>query len=177
MLLAAAWKLAMADYRDGSFFEFTLLADERFAYLSQLVGGASLESLADNRMLVDLVREGHLRGADVGSVVFSGSPAVVLVAKAMTWWTVAIECAIGVLFLAPDQPLRARWRNRLLLLFAVSTYVVAPIRGFGWILMLLGLAQCGERERVFRPFYLAAIVLIQAYTLPLAEIVRHVVQR
>src|SRR5947209_4565945 len=56
MLLAAAWKLSMPDYRDGSFFEFTLLADERFAYFSHLAGGTSLESLADNRRLIDLLR-------------------------------------------------------------------------------------------------------------------------
>src|SRR5439155_26056593 len=51
MLLAAAWKLAMPDYRDGTFFEFTLLADERFAHFTRTATGASLQALADNQML------------------------------------------------------------------------------------------------------------------------------
>src|SRR5262245_52536824 len=102
MLLAAAWKLAMPDYRDGSFFEFTLLADERFAHFTRMVAGVSLESLADNRMLIDLLRDGELSGAAVSSIVFSGTSTVGLLAQAMTWWTVAIEGAIGLLFLAPD---------------------------------------------------------------------------
>jgi hypothetical protein len=58
-----------------------------------------------------------------------------------------------------------------LLLFAATTYALAPVRGFGWMLMLLGLAQCEDRDRHFRPLYLAAILLIQAYTLPLAAVI------
>src|SRR5262245_37201227 len=76
MLLAVAWKLAMPDYRDGSFFEVTLLADERFAYFTNAIAGFPLKSLADNRALQDLLREGHLRGAGVSSVVLAAPPTV-----------------------------------------------------------------------------------------------------
>jgi len=72
----------------------------------------------------------------------------------------------------------ARWataRNALLLLFAVTTYVIAPVRGFGWMLMLLGLAQCDDSNRPFRPLYLAAIVLVQAYTLPVSAVFQRLV--
>jgi hypothetical protein len=181
MLLAAIWKLAMPDYRTGSFFEFTLLADERFAHFTHVVGGLSLKSLAENRTLQELLREGHLHGAGIRSVVFGGSPAIGSVAQAMTWWTVAIEGLLALAFLAPAC-LAPKWRgaatlrNTLLLLFAVTTYSIAPVRGFGWMLMLLGLAQCGDRERTWRPLYLAAIVLIQAYTLPVAAVVERLLQ-
>jgi hypothetical protein len=47
--------------------------------------------------------------------------------------------------------------------------------------MLLGLAQCDraqcdraqceDRDRLFRPLYVAAIVLIQLYTLPVADVI------
>ena len=94
----------------------------------------------------------------------------------MTWWTVAIEGLIAVSFLARDRRGMAIVRNSLLLVFAISTYMIAPVRGFGWMLMLLGLAQCDERDRSFRPLYLAAIVVIQAYTLPLASIVERLTQ-
>jgi len=170
MLLAVGWKLAMPDYRDGSFFEFTLLADERFANFTRAMTGLSLEALADNRTLQALLREGHLRGLNIDSVVFSGSPSASYVAQAMTWWTVGIEGVLAVSYLLPDGRRIAIARNLLLLIFAATTYVIAPVRGFGWMLMLLGLAQCDERDRVFRPLYLAAIVLIQIYTLPVAAV-------
>jgi hypothetical protein len=61
-------------------------------------------------------------------------------------------------------------RNAALLLFAATTYFVAPVRGFGWMLMLLGLAQCRDDQRYVRLAYLAALVLIQAYTLPVGAL-------
>ena len=57
-----------------------------------------------------------------------------------------------------------------LLTFAATTYLIAPVRGFGWMLMLLGAAQCDQRDKGFRPLYLAAILLIQIYTLPVATV-------
>ncbi len=170
MLLATAWKLAMPDYRDGSFFDFTLLADPRLAYFSAVTTGLPLPALADNRQLVDLLREGHLSGTEVRSVVLAAATNVRALALAMTWWTVAIEGSLAALFLWPDRPRTAALRNVSLLVFAATTYALAPVRGFGWMLMLLGLAQCGPREKHFRPLYLAAIVLIQLYTLPVAAV-------
>ena len=174
MLLAAAWKLAMPDYRDGSFFEFTLLADERFAHFAAAATGISLKQLAENRELVDLLRDGFLRGSDLQSVVLEAATSIRLLALAMTWWTVAIEGVLAAAFLLPDGRRTGLLRNGLLLAFAATTYAIAPVRGFGWMLMLLGLAQCGERERWLRPLYVAAVLLIQIYTLPVAAVIERV---
>jgi len=170
MLLAVAWKLAMPDYRDGSFFQFSLLADERLAHFTSAVAVLSPQALMDNRLLEALLREGHLVGATVHSVALTSSPAVARIAWAMTAWTVLIEGLLALVFLLPDRCGTAAVRNPLLLTFAVTTYLLAPVRGFGWMLMLLGAAQCEERDRAFRPLYLAAIVLIQIYTLPVATV-------
>jgi hypothetical protein len=67
-------------------------------------------------------------------------------------------------------PSLATARNAALLFFAATTYFVAPVRGFGWMLMLLGMAQCRDDQRHLRLAYLAALVLIQAYTLPVGAI-------
>ena len=170
MLLATAWKLAMPDYRDGSFFEFTLLADPRLAAFAATATGLPQDALAENRQLVDLLRDGHLLGSEVTRVVLTAAPSASALAEIMTWWTIAIEGLLALLFLAPDSPRMAVIRNTLLLMFAATTYALAPVRGFGWMLMLLGLAQCGQREKHYRPAYLAAIVLIQIYTLPMAAV-------
>jgi hypothetical protein len=36
--------------------------------------------------------------------------------------------------------------------------------------MLLGIGQCEQRDRIFRPLYLAAIILIEFYTLPIGDL-------
>src|SRR5262245_45435593 len=170
MLLAAAWKLAMSDYRDASFFQFSLLADERLAHFTSLLAGIPQRTLAENRLLEGLLRDGHLVGSTVQSVALAGTSAVAFVSWLMTIWTVLIEGLLAVVFLVPDRRGVATVRNTLLLTFATTTYLIAPVRGFGWMLMMLGAAQCEERDRAFRPLYLAAIVLIQIYTLPVATV-------
>lgn len=171
MLWATAWKLASPQYLSGGFFTYELLTDERFAYVASWLGGLPLVELAANRDLRELLVAGHLRGLDVRTVQLASSPQISLLATVFTWWTLLIEGLLALLFLLPDGQRIARVRNVALLAFGVSTYCVAPVRGFGWILMLLGLGQCREEERAFRPAYLTALLLIQAYLTPVAAIV------
>jgi hypothetical protein len=170
MLLAAAWKLATPTYMDGTFFEFTLVADARFADLARAIGGMPSMGLADNRELTGLVTDGYLRGIDVNAARLMATPRVEMLAQALTWWTAAIEGLIGVLFLLPDGKLPSRLRNFALVLFAATTYTVAHVRGFGWMLMLLGIAQCNPGEKAWRWSYLGAFLLIQLYFLPVVAI-------
>lgn len=176
MLLAAVWKLATPEYVNGTFFQFELLVDERLAAFTTQITGLSSEVLADNRMLRDLLRSGHVETAAIESVRLSGQDATNWLAYATTWWTVGIEGLLAAAFLWPNSRRAATNRNALLLLFAATTYFIAPVRGFGWMLMLLGLAQCEERERGFRPAFLAAIMLIQLYTLPIAAVIERLNQ-
>jgi hypothetical protein len=176
MLLAAVWKLATPDYTSGTFFHYETLCDGRLASFVAWLTGMTPESLAANRELRELIQSGHLRGLAIQSVTLADSPRLVWLAQGMTWWTVAIEGILAVLFLAPDKPRISAVRNAALLLFAATTYFVAPVRGFGWMLMLLGMAQCRDDQRGLRLAYLAALVLIQAYTLPVGALVGLVVK-
>lgn len=177
MILATAWKVLTPQYLDGRFFTFELLADERFAHFTSWTTGVSLEALAGNRELRELLVHGHLTGTAVSSVELTGGAQVAWLATLLTWWTVLIEGALGLLFVIPtarvakQMPWLPAVRNTLLILFAVTTYSVAPVRGFGWMLMLLGLAQCEDDERTFRWGYLAALLLIQAYTIPVGQLI------
>lgn len=170
MLFATLWKLANPQYVSGGFFTYELLVDPRFAGLVSWLGDLSTTDLAANRALRELLVSGTTRGIDVTTVSLGSSTRIGLLATALTWWTVLIEGLIALLFLLPDSRRVAQMRNMALLVFGASTYCIAPVRGFGWILMLLGLGQCGERERAFRPAYLAAFVLIQVYLTPIGEI-------
>lgn len=175
MLLAVLWKASLADYRDGSFFHYTLLADDRFAQFTASAAGVPLEQLSENQKLRDAITS-RSELPLVQSVILNSSPAIPWLAWAMTWWTVAIEGTLGLLFLLPDGRRVGIVRNWLLLVFAATTYFIAPVRGFGWMLMLLGLGQCGDRDRLFRPLFLTALVLIQIYTLPVASVVQRLTQ-
>jgi len=171
MLLAAVWKLANPAYLDGSFFEYTLLIDDRFAPFATWLGDLPAEVLTANRELRTLLVEGHLSGSEVMSVQLTGSARLASIARFLTWWTVGIEAALAVAFLCPNRRGVAIFRNCLLLLFALTTYAVAPIRGFGWMLMLLGLAQCDEHEKGFRWAFLGGLIVIQICTLPWAAVI------
>ena len=191
MLLAAVWKLATPEYTSGTFFRYELLCDGRLTPLASWLGNLPAAALETNRQLRELIQDGHFRGLAVNAVELAESPRLVWLAHAMTWWTVAIEGTLAALFLWPSAekprpvagvrlgrslalpltPSLAFARNFALLAFAATTYFVAPVRGFGWVLMLLGLAQCKDDQRHLRLAYLAALVLIQAYTLPVGALV------
>jgi hypothetical protein len=47
--------------------------------------------------------------------------------------------------------------------FCVLTYALAPVAGFGWLLLALGLAQCDPQERGLRTAYVATFFLVLVY--------------
>ena len=81
----------------------------------------------------------------------------------MTWWTVLLEGAVAVAFLWLLERGVSRWRDALLLLFCVTTYAIAPVEGFGWLLISMGVAQGESKQRKMRWAYLTAFALILIY--------------
>jgi len=54
-----------------------------------------------------------------------------------------------------------------LALFCVTTYVIAPVVGFGWLLLVMGMAQCEPERMSVRTMYLALFFALIFYqTLP-----------
>jgi hypothetical protein len=155
---ATLWKLGLSpDFVDGTFFRVTLLTDGRFADLAVLVGGASWETLD--------AFDGALRSVLAGAAggwpgAFVEPPALRPLSLALTIFTGAIEAAITVAFLWPRF---ASARNPLLILFALTTFAFATVRGFGWLLMTLGLMQCEPRARLARAGYVASFFVIEGY--------------
>ena len=63
----------------------------------------------------------------------------------------------------------ANWGLRddgTLVLFITSTYAVASVVGFGWVLALLGFCQAFPERRGWARAYLACILLMQIYRIP-----------
>jgi hypothetical protein len=171
---AVLWKLISPDFLNGNFFHYTLLTDSRFAGFSEMFGGMSKAVLTQNRHhVLDLKSYDSLLHA----VPLLSSPRLFLLAKLITWWTVGIEGLLAVTFLCPVDRYLSRWRDALLLLFAFTTYPVATVPGYGWLLMVMGVAQCSSSQRRTRLLYIVSFFLIQVYTTPWLSLLVRLVRR
>ena len=155
---ATLWKVGLSpDYLDGRFFRVTMLTDPRFAGFVQLVGGLSLEQLDELRAFVTQHVDGQFLALPL---IPTEPPRFLQLARFTTLWTVAIEGAVALSFLWPVGRGVSKGRDALLLIFCVTTYTIAPVAGFGWLLLALGVAQCQPERHTVQLFYLVVFVLI-----------------
>jgi hypothetical protein len=80
-----------------------------------------------------------------------------------TWSLLALEAGIAISALWPWRAFAQGLHHGLLLMFCLTTYAFAPVAGFGWLLLIMGLAQCEERQRMLRRTYVAAFLLMLFY--------------
>lgn len=159
--LATAWKLVLSpDFADGTFFRATLLLDPRFENFTRLATGLSTEQIEAARAALGRHADGGTLptlAATIPSARFE------VLAEAMTAWTLVIEAAVAIAFAWPRDRGPSRARDALLIAFCASTYAVATVEGFGWLLVAMGLAQCGPARPRTRAAYLATYALILFY--------------
>jgi hypothetical protein len=173
---AALWKVVLSrDFLDGTYFHYTFLADPRFQDFGAIFGGVSRASY--NEIAKGLAQLGDPTGS-VEVVALPSTSMLVALAKLSTWWTAGIESALAAVFLLPSRLAVTRYRHALLLLFAWTTYLVATVATFGWILMTIGVGQCEPERRRTRVLYVATCILVLAYDyLPLLSSVRSLIGR
>jgi hypothetical protein len=154
-VLAVLWKSVFShDYVDGRFFRVTLLTDERFASTSMLIGGLTEQQLKENREYLIPLPE----GAELLTPPRLIEPRRLQVfAFAATWGALLLEATVAILFLAPGIN---RFRHFALLLFCLATYPFAPVAGFGWLLIVMGLAQCEQDQQRFKALYIISYFLV-----------------
>ena len=58
------------------------------------------------------------------------------------------------------------------MLFALATYSIAPVLGFGWILLVLGVTQRDRRQRLLPVLYLGAFLAVLGFTSPWADVIQ-----
>ena len=168
---AVLWKAVLSpDFRDGRFFAVTLLTDDRFADAVQLLGGIDHAQLRENReYLTPLPGGAELLEPRV--LHASGRfHALVLVA---TWGTLVMESLAAILWLAPvaRQALLVA-RHGIVVVFCLTTYAFAPVAGFGWLLIVLGLSNCEPRDRWPKAVYVATYAMVLLYAeVPWASLV------
>jgi hypothetical protein len=159
---AVIWKAGLSeDYLDGRFFRVTFLTDDRFADAARLVGGLSEEQLEENRrFLAPLPAGAEL----LHPPRLFEPPRLRAFAWAATWCGLALEAVVATLYLLPGSGRRERLRHVALLAFCVVTYAVAPVAGFGWLLLVMGLATAGPEDRLLIRAYVVAFLLVLVYS-------------
>lgn len=157
-LFATLWKVALSpDFLDGGFFRVTLVDDPRFADFTRLAAGLDAETFDGLRALVSE----HQDGLFIPRPELPVPPKRLLaVADALTASTLAVEAAVAIAFLAPLGWRIARARHVLLAVFCATTYALAPVAGFGWLLLSMGVAACEPQRERMRSVYLVAFVVV-----------------
>jgi hypothetical protein len=160
--MAVLWKAVLSpDYVDGRFFRVTLLTDERFADASLVFGGLSRDQMAVNRKFLEPLPEG---AELLEPPAFVEPPRLRAFSAIATWGGLALEALVALLSLIPADGRIQLARHASLLLFCATTYALAPVAGFGWLLATMGLAQCRPGQRMLRGAYVAVFILILLYS-------------
>ena len=160
--MAVLWKAVLSpDYVDGRFFRVTLLTDERFADASMVFGGLTPAQMAENRKFLEPLPEG---AELLTPPPFVEPPRLRAFAAGATWGGLALEALVALLCLLPSGTRIAIARHASLLAFCATTYALAPVAGFGWLIATMGLALCGPDQRKLRGAYVAIFVLILLYS-------------
>jgi hypothetical protein len=163
LLVGLAFALAVVqkavvseDYLDATFFRWVLADDPRFEDLGRVLGrdGAALDATRD------LIRPVPGEPLPAGATFFE-TPALRAAAHTLTWLTLAIEGLVAATFLAPPRLVPGTVRDASLLAFCAGTYAIAPVAGFGWLLIAMGVAQTSSP--IARWLYLATFALIAFY--------------
>jgi hypothetical protein len=158
--MAVLWKsLFSPDFTDGRFFRMTLIVDERFEDLVRVATGMTRAEIDRHRMA--LVPLGA--GAELAPDETLVEPAALgRLAQVLTWAGLLLEAAIAAAFLAPLGP-GLRWiRHALLILFCIAIYPVAPVPGFGWLLLSMGVVSAASDR--WRAAYAGAWLIVLAGT-------------
>jgi hypothetical protein len=159
---AVFWKAVLSpDYLDGRFFAVTLLTDDRFADAVMMFGGLNEQQLGDSREYLTPLPEGaellDPRRLDL-------TPRFQVLVHTATWGGLALEAAISAFWLLPAA---RGWitiaRHSTLLLFCLGTYAFAPVAGFGWLLLVMGMATCAVDAVRLRGFYVATFGIVLLY--------------
>ncbi len=173
-LFATFWKIVSPDFMDGTFLTYTILTDPRFDEIAAGLGGVPLSDLAANRAALGELNDPN---GSIQALELRSTPRVEQVGLFLTWATIMIEGSIALMFLLPDRllsrwPVLTRLRDPLLMLFAAATYAVAPVVGFGWVLLAMGLTQRSKGGSAIAAIYVGLFLAILGFTAPWADIVR-----
>ena len=162
-LAASAQKLSSPSYRSGEMFEHYLYVDPRFAAFGKLIGIHPAVGDAVTRQMHFL--RSPFADVDGNDIHISGSDRARIAAVAMTWWDLGLQFTMGALLLF-RKPRSDEIAHVLLLFFIFTTYIPAPVFGFGWILAIMGFTLARDKFPKIAAAYILSFFAILLYQLP-----------
>ena len=124
--------------------------------------------MSQNRAFLEALPEG---AELLHPAAFVEPPRLRMFAAAATWGGLALEALIALLCLIPARGRLLVARHAALLAFCATTYALAPVAGFGWLIAAMGLAQCRPHQHLLRRAYVSAFLLILMYSeIPWTEV-------
>lgn len=165
-VFATLWKLLSPDFLDGSFFHFSFLTDTRLRGAAELLAGLPRGAGAENYRALESLTAHSVTVADLE---LRSSASVARAARVLAVLTVVVEGLVALVFLAPNRSRLARLRPLLLVAFVLGTYALAPVVSFGWVLLILAVAQAPAGSRAV-PAYVTVFLLLPLYRIPWYEL-------
>lgn len=161
MGISVLQKILGGVFMNGSFFEFTMLTDERFYLIAHYLGGISTFDFFNNVDMLSNVADPY------SPLVIKTSNAIRTVSLIFTYSIVLLEALIAALFLFKNKKARL-WAHILNALFIVTVYFVAPVYAFAFLIAVLAIATLDTDRPSSKLIlmYLALMILIFLYKVP-----------
>lgn len=160
---AALQKFVSSTYMSGAMFDLELLLDGRFYAFAHLVGiDAALGEESVKRLL--LLSNPYVQVLN-NKILLSSDERVHSVASLITLYDFYVQVTIGALFLLRRE-ITDMIASLLLLFFIFTTYIPAPVLGFGFTLSILGFALAKERSQFLTAAYLVSMAAVLLYQVP-----------
>ena len=154
MLFAVGRKMFSLEYIRGDSFWYLLNLDSRFSEL------ASFFTKDIHRQRTHMVSQIN----DLRSIIaLPNNRFMYWFALFLTWWTLLIEGIIAYCFLSQRSARLDAIGFVALMLFVLTVYPIAPVLGFGSILLVMAFAQTESDQRVARASYLLMFIGINAF--------------
>jgi len=155
---AIVWKFLSPDFISGSYFHYSFLTDVRFIEEATLLGDVSRSEIDSN---IRKLNEFEAAGTD--QVELASSDRIKSLTHLITWHTVVIELLLAVLFLLPARLRISRYRNYLLIVFVLTTYLAMPIHSFAWLIIAIGISQVKDDEKPDKAILIACLPVMLIY--------------
>jgi hypothetical protein len=154
---AVGWKLLAPEFLSGAFFDLSFVTDSRLADVAAALGQQGGDVAATNRRIITGWQTPGVTPVP-GDVRIA--PGIERITPVLAWLTVLVEGAVAVSFLAP-LPARLRaWRDGSMLAFVVATYPLAPVTGFGRLLLAMSAMQSELPHRLRLSAYVGTFSLV-----------------
>jgi hypothetical protein len=160
---AALQKFLSPTYMSSAMFEIRLLLDGRFQAFAHLVGIDP--ALADESLRRLLLLQNPYVAVVDNYIKLSSNDYVHNVARLVTLYDFYVQITIGVLLLVCRKATDIA-AHILILFFIITTYLPAPVFGFGVTLSIMGFALAKDRFQIISAAYLASIVAVVIYQVP-----------